>query len=64
MGLRNRDVPIIKPLKKTNVYQHSSCNTDETTVANYRPTKEQKGIQTKEKLKEKESHKLRKKMSS
>ena len=55
MDLRNRYVPIINPLKKTNVNQHSSCNTDKTTVENDIPGKEKKGIQTKDKLKEKES---------
>ena len=40
LGLRNRDVPIINPLKKTNVNQHPSCSTDKNIVENDRPEKE------------------------
>ena len=55
MGLRNRDVEIINPLKKTNVNQHPSCSIDKNSVENDRPEKEKKGIQAKDKLKEKKS---------
>ena len=34
LGLRNRDVPIINPLKKINDNQHSSSNTDKTILEN------------------------------
>ena len=30
MGLRNRDVTIINPIKKINVNQHSNSNTNKT----------------------------------
>ena len=32
LGLRNRDVPIINPIKKINVNQHSNSNTNKTIV--------------------------------
>ena len=39
-GLRNRDVPIINPIKKINVNQHSSSNTNKTIVEKDKANKE------------------------